>query len=95
MTIGVDEWSPKDPSEVMDYTINWTNLLVGAETISTSTWSVSPSGLTLGTESDATPNTSIWLSGGTAGTTYMVNCRITTSGGRTHERTILIEVENL
>ena len=34
----------------------------------------------------------VWVSGGTAGVRYAVACKITTSAGRTDERTIFIDV---
>jgi hypothetical protein len=90
-----DAWSPKDPSDTLDYTIDWTALLVGGETITAAVWSVLPSSLSIGTKSIASPNTSAWLSGGTPNTQYAVTCKITTSAGRSYERTVLIDVENL
>lgn len=93
--MAIDTWSSKDPNDVLDYTIDWTALLVGGETISTANWSVTPSGLTIGTTAISSPNTSAWLSSGSAGTQYAVTCRITTSASRTYERTVLISVENL
>ena len=96
----------KDPEAVLDYSFDWSNWLDSTstpkETISTQTVTV-PTGLTLDTSSitDGTNDagTSMtdsvvqaWISGGTAGVNYKVACLITTSAGRTDERTICIKV---
>jgi hypothetical protein len=82
---------PKDPNSVLDYTVDWYDEgWLGIDTIATSTWIV-PTGLTNIAESHTTKIATIWLSGGTAGTNYEVTNRITTAGGRTDDRTIVIE----
>ncbi len=82
----------KDPSEVLDYTVDWgANILATGETISTSTWTV-PSGITKDSDSKTNTTTVIWLSGGTADTDYDLVNKIVTSGSRTFERTITIGV---
>jgi hypothetical protein len=43
-------------------------------------------------DSATTTTTTVWLSGGTAGYNYKVENRITTVGGRTDDRTLLIRV---
>ena len=98
----------KDPSAVLDYVFDWTEWLAAAETITSHTVTV-PSGLTLDSsmvsdfviaaevpEDEVTiPNSLViaWISGGTAGTTYRVECLITTSAGRTDERSLWITVQ--
>ena len=84
----------KDPASVLDYTIDWgTNWLAAGETISTSAWTVE-SGITKDSDSNTTTTATVWLSGGTAGTVYTVTNRITTSAGRTAERSLYIKVED-
>lgn len=83
----------KDPDAVLDYRFDWSEWLEDAETIDTSTTTVG-TGLMKDSESSSTTTATIWLSGGTAGTTYTVANRISTSSGRTDERTIQIRVEN-
>lgn len=83
----------KDPDAVKDYVIDWeTNYLETDDEIATSVWSV-PSGITKDSDSNSTGTTTIWLSGGTAGSSYELVNRITTTGGRTDDRTIVIIVE--
>jgi hypothetical protein len=87
--------APKDPDEVKDYGINWAQLL-GADTISTSAWSVTPvDNLTIGVDSKTTNTTTVWLSGGTVGTSYQVQNRVVTTGGRTYDRTVKLKMKTL
>ena len=79
---------PKDPSAVLDYSLDWTDWLEG-ETISSFTITVDPSGsLTVDSSSDDGSIVSYRLSGGTAGTMYSVTIQITTSAGQVEERTV-------
>lgn len=81
----------KDPSAVLDYTIDWTDWLE-ADTISSSVWTV-PTGLTKDSEATTTKKATVWLSGGTQGRFYTVTNRVVTAGGRTDERSIVLVVE--
>jgi hypothetical protein len=83
----------KDPSDVIDYVIDWSGVL-GADTISTSTWSI-PAGITQNSESETTTTATIWLSGGTSGTDYPIVNTIVTAGGRTWSRTFVVPVRDL
>lgn len=93
----------KDPDAVLDYHVVWADWL-GTDTIASSTWDVQ-AGLTLdssavnvgsvtidGTSYAANTVTTAWLSGGTASTRYSVRNRITTTGGRTEDRTFYVYV---
>lgn len=82
-----------DPDAVLDFRLDWSSWLTTGETILTATvtatdgLTVAPSGSpTVVTGTDVT----VWLTGGTVGTIYGVTCRITTSAGRTDDRTIRI-----
>lgn len=86
--------SPKDPNAVVDYRIDWSKWLTDGDTIATSEWTV-PAGVTMTTEYNDDTSATIWLSGGTAGENYSLTNRITTSGGRTQDRTIIIQVKEL
>ena len=78
----------KDPDAVKDYTLDWSDWLDG-DTIATSVWVV-PAGITEDSESESATSATIWLSGGTAPNEYEITNRITTAGGRSDDRTILI-----
>lgn len=89
----------KDPSDVLDYAIDWEDILVAdSDTISTSAWSTSsPAGLTVASSPAPSVNgyvTTVWVSGGTAITQYALTNTIVTAGGRTYQRTITIPVKN-
>lgn len=80
----------KDPTEVLDYTIDWETLLDG-DTITTSEWSVD-TGITQDSETETTTLAIIWVSGGTAGKQYALTNTIVTDAGRTRVRSIAINV---
>ncbi|MGQ9573563.1 MAG: phage fiber-tail adaptor protein [Chloroflexota bacterium] len=81
----------KDPNAVLDYAIDWSRWLADDE-IASSTWTI-PTGLTQVSASNSTTKATIWLSGGAAGQSYTITNRITTTGGRTDERSFVISVE--
>jgi hypothetical protein len=80
----------KDPTEVLDYTIDWETLLDG-DTISTSEWAAD-TGITQDSESETTTLAIIWVSGGTVDKQYTLTNTIVTAGGRTRVRSIAINV---
>lgn len=96
----------KDPNAVLDYAVLWQDWLAADETILAHTITAE-AGLTVDssdvnttelTEYDVVQKigsvVTIWLSGGTDGITYTVGCLITTSAGRTDERSFSIIVQN-
>jgi hypothetical protein len=73
-------------------------------TISTVTWTV-PTGITAASNNTSAVTidgivygvntvTTVWLTGGSAGTSYTLNCRITTSDLRTLDQSCIITVED-
>ena len=81
----------KDPSAVLDYVFDWTEWLATGETITDQTITAD-TGITVDSSTESDGKVIVWLSGGTAGINYKVACLITTSAGRTDERTIWINV---
>jgi len=81
----------KDPSAVLDYVFDWTEWLATVETITDYTITAD-TGITVGSSTEDAGKVTVWLSGGTAGINYKVACLITTTAGRTDERTIWIKV---
>ena len=83
----------KDPAARLDYGADWTAWLQAGETITVSTWIVTPADtLTASDESFTGGVTTVWLSGGNVGTNYRVTNQITTSDGRTDDRSLSIYV---
>lgn len=80
----------KDPDSVLDYSVDWAKWLVEEDTIATSTWTV-PAGLTKDSDSHTDTTATVWLSGGGAiNTQYEITNRITTTQGRTEDKSFPI-----
>lgn len=73
---------PKDPDETLDYSIDWSARLDEGDSISSSTWIISPTGLVQESAAFNGALTTIWVSGGEMGKTYTLTNRIQTSAGR-------------
>lgn len=91
MTIATYE---KDPSAVLDYSIDWSSWLPTGDTIASVTWSTSDAALVV----EASPAPSVasgiataWLSGGVRGARYTATCQVTTTAGRIDDRSIEIK----
>jgi hypothetical protein len=82
----------KDPSDVLDYEIDWA-MALDTDTIQTSVWTV-PAGFTINSQSHTATTATVWLSGGNVGVQKITN-KITTAGGRTIERSVQMNVEEL
>lgn len=85
-------WPSKDPDEVLDYEIDWSKWLDG-DTIRTSVFDLAtPAGLNIDNQAKTATTSTVWLSGGTDGQLAQVHCRITTTGGRTRDATITLNI---
>ena len=87
-------WPYKDPEEVLDYQVDWSDRL-GADDIVASTWTIPVGGaaLTINSNSFTVTHTLIWLAAGTLGITYQLTNHITTLGGRQMEQTIKLKIK--
>ena len=88
----------KDPNAKKDYMIDWSDWLAVGETISTSTWTCSPSTIIASSPTSSIVNgtaAKVWLESGTAGIVYTLTNRITTSANRTDDRSVQVRVEEL
>ncbi len=86
-------WDAKDPNEVLDYSIDWRPRLVTGDTISTAVWTI-PAPLVQGPSSISNGVTSTFISGGVENVTYVVQCRITTTGGRTMDQSVKLKIKS-
>ena len=93
----------KDPSAILDWVFDWNDTddhwLASGETIAVDSETgeklitiTADTGITVDSSTELDGKIIVWLSGGTAGINYKVACLITTSAGRTDERTIWIKV---
>lgn len=102
------KWPNKDPDEVLDYDIDWTNRLysaaelalvaagqtvVPADTIATSTFTL-PVGITANSTSNTTTATKVWISGGAEGMSYSILNEIVTAGGRRMDQTVKLKIKS-
>lgn len=87
------KWDPKDPDEVIDYGIDFSDRLADGETIASVSWTV-PDGLT-GTSEQTVGNVVLKrLSAGTEGQTYSVTAEITTSSGQVMDQTAQLKIKS-
>ncbi len=86
----------QDVKADLDYTFDWTAYLETTETILTAV-ETAATGLTLGTSTISADGKSVvfWLSGGVVGVSYRIDCLITTSAGRTDNRSMYLTIEDL
>jgi hypothetical protein len=78
----------KDPQAVLDYYIDWSDLLAGDDIV-TSTWAT-PDTVVLGAQGVLGAYTQIWVSGGEPDAVAAITNHIVTTGGREDERTIYL-----
>ena len=83
----------RDPDSTLDYTIEWADWIPPGDSLASVSMSCSPTPTII---SSTTPpavsgtRVVVWLTGGVAGTVYSLLCRVTTTGGRTDERTVQV-----
>lgn len=80
----------KDPQAVLRHGVDWSAWLEAGETIATE--AATSEGLTIDQVSQADGVVTYRVAGGTANTDYTVTCSITTSTGRTDERSVFYRV---
>jgi hypothetical protein len=93
-------WPTKDPSDVLDYQFNISPALIGNEGDSIAALDVSinpsnPGDLALNEAQVDGSSAVLWLSGGQAGTVYTITILLSTTSGRTLQRSILLPVLSL
>ena len=83
----------KQPAEVQDYDIDFSEWLAALSDTAISHVVTADAGITLGATTLAAGVVKVWLSGGLTGTSYKITATITTAGGRTKEDEIKIKVK--
>jgi hypothetical protein len=83
----------KDPNAVLDYQWDWTNWLPVGDTITTANVTIASGDVTINSQSNTTQTVTAWISAGTVGTEATLTARVTTSQGRTDDRTITLKIQ--
>lgn len=83
----------KDPDDILDYAIDWTNRLDEDDTIDQVTWEVVEGEVLIDDEQVIGNEAIVWLSGGANGETALVLCRIRMVSGRQMDQTIGIKIK--
>lgn len=95
------KWPDKDPDEVLDYAIDWSERIATDDEITSSTWTILPvtaSPLTKASDTFDETSTTIWLSGGllavapAAATKYTLTNRVVTDDGRTMDQSVTLRI---
>lgn len=87
-----NSWIDKDPNAVLDYSLDLAEWLADiSDTLSLLT--MESDGVTVNSSAIDGSNVVAWVSGGTVGEPASVTFRFTTTGGRTDDRTIYINIK--
>jgi hypothetical protein len=84
----------KQPADVIDYDIDFSEWLPVGDTLATATPTVDVASLTLGTTVISDTGIKQWVSAGTDGLTYKVTVTVTTNGGRTVQQEFRVRVKD-
>lgn len=85
----------KQPVEIQDYDIDFTEYLEYHNDVALSHTAVAETGLTVVTSVLTAGVVKVFVSGGTDGNTYKISATITTSGGRVKQGDILVKVKEV
>lgn len=89
---------PKDPSATLDYEVDWSAWLAAGESIQGTPVVTADTGLDVNPAGKSTNvaagKVTFWLGGGSNNKAYTVTCQITTSQGRTDQRSFQLVVSD-
>ena len=85
----------KQPVEIIDYDIDYSEWLTAGDNVQGATVEVSPVGLTVESTFINDPRVKIWVSGGTTGTTYKLTVTATTAYGRVKQDEFKVKVKDI
>jgi hypothetical protein len=85
----------QQPSDELDYDINYTDWLSDSDTVLSATATVTPAGLTVAAPLpvDTNRRLKLWVSGGTAGVTYKVEVTMTTALNRVKQDEVRFKIK--
>lgn len=84
----------KQPVEVKDYDLDYSEWLVAADTVEAAEVTVEPAGLTVGSVFTQDKKIKVWLSAGTNGTVYKLTVTMTTADGRVKQDEFKVKVKD-
>lgn len=82
----------KTDEEVLDYLVDFTDLLAVGESITGTPTVTVPSPLNKNSQSNTATVVTVWISGGAIDTQYPIEVTVVTSSGRTYSRYFLLKV---
>lgn len=85
----------KQPVEVKDYDIDYSEWLTSGDNVQSATVTVVPTGLTVDAVYINDPRIKVWLSGGTDGTAYKLTVTMTSADGRIKQDEFKIKVKDV
>lgn len=85
----------KQPVEVKDYDVDYSQWLTTGDNVQSATISVTPTGLQVDSVVINDPRVKIWLSGGTDGVSYKVTVTTTTADGRVKQDEFKLKVKEV
>lgn len=85
----------KQPVEVKDYDIDYSEWLTDGDSVQSATVVVAPTGLVVDSVFINDPRVKVWLSGGTSGTQYKLTVTMTTADGRVKEDEFKVRVKDI
>lgn len=85
----------KQPADVLDYDIDFSQWLPADDAVLSVTTAVEPTGvLVVDYTQVLSPTVKVWVSGGTDGSTYKVTLTATTDGGRVKQEEFKVRVKD-
>lgn len=85
----------KQPVEVKDYDVDYSEWLTDGDSVSSATVVVAPTGLSVDSIFINDPRVKVWLSGGTNGTQYKLTVTMTSTDGRVKEDEFKVKVKDV
>lgn len=84
----------KQPVEVKDYDLDYSEWLVAADTVEAAEVTVEPAGLTVASVFTQDKKIKVYLSAGTNGTVYKLTVTMTTADGRVKQDEFKVKVKD-